>query len=181
MAEPTVHAVHRSAVHEFSKTPVDAIELVAGLGIRGDAHAGARVQHRSRVRADADQPNLRQVHLIATEVLADMAARGFTVRPGDLGENVTTAGLDLLGLPVGAVLRLGPDALVAITGLRNPCHQIDEFSPGLLDVVRQRHADGGVELRVGVMGVVIAGGQVVAGDDIAVALPPDPHRPLQRV
>lgn len=138
----SVVAVHRSADHAFSKTPEPAIRLLAGVGVEGDAHAGARVQHRSRVRADPDQPNLRQVHLIHRELLTELADAGFSVQPGGLGENVTTSGVDLLGLPVGAVLRLGSEALVVVTGLRNPCRQIDGFVPGLRAAVQDRADDG---------------------------------------
>ena len=180
-ADGSVVAVHRSEDHTFSKQPVEAVMLVAGIGVEGDVHAGARVKHRSRVRADPDQPNLRQVHLIPAEVLAEVAGSGFTVQPGELGENVTTAGLDLLGLPVGALLRLGADALVAVTGLRNPCVQIDGLAEGLLDELRRRDTDGTVVRRAGIMGVVVQGGVVRAGDSIAVALPPPPHHPLERV
>ena len=178
---PTVVGVHRSPAHTFSKHAVDEIALVAGVGVAGDAHAGARVKHRSRVRKDPDQPNLRQVHLIPREVLDEVGAAGFAVGPGDLGENVTTSGIELLGLPVGSVLRLGADALVALTGLRNPCGQIDGFDQGLRRELRDRDDDGGEILKAGVMGVVVLGGVVRAGDPIDVALPPGPHRALQRV
>ncbi|MEM9134646.1 MAG: MOSC domain-containing protein [Actinomycetota bacterium] len=178
---PSVGAVHRSGDHTFSKQTVTEIELVAGLGVSGDAHRGARVKHRSRVKADPTQPNLRQVHLIHRELFDQVAAKGFTVAPGELGENVTTEGVDLLALPVGAVLRLGPEALVAVTGLRNPCRQIDGLQQGLLGAVRPRHEDGTVDRLAGIMGVVVAGGTVRPGDAIEVALPPGPHRPLERV
>ena len=181
LADGAVVAVHRSEDHTFSKQPAEAVTLLPGIGVEGDAHAGARVKHRSRVTADPDQPNLRQVHLIPAEVLAEVAEAGFTVQPGDLGENVTTTGLDLFGLPVGALLRLGTDALVAVTGLRNPCVQINGLAEGLLDELRHRDTDGTVVRRAGIMGVVVQGGIVRAGDAIAVALPPPPHRPLERV
>jgi len=167
-----VVAVHRSDEHAFSKTSQPEIRLLAGLGVEGDAHAGGTVQHRSRVRVDPSQPNLRQVHLIDASLFAAVAEAGFALGPGDLGENVTTGGLDLHGLPVGTVLRLGDDALVALTGLRNPCRQIEGFRSGLLAHVRPRP---------GVMGVVVAGGRVRPDDAIAVALPPAPHTALRRV
>ncbi len=176
-----VAAVHRSADHDFSKRPVERVELVAGLGVDGDAHQGAQVRHRSRVAADPTQPNLRQVHLIHTELFDEVAGRGFTVGPGDLGENVTTEGIDLLGLPVGSTLAIGPDALLALTGLRNPCGQIDRFEPGLLEVVRPRADDGTIRRLAGVMAVVVRGGTVRPGDPIAVARPPGPAHPLERV
>ena len=179
-AGAAVLAVHRNARHGFSKGAEEAITLVAGLGVEGDAHCGARVKHRSRVRTDPDQPNLRQVHLIPREVLDEAVAAGFDVAPGDLGENITTSGLDLLSMPVGTTLLLGGDALVALTGLRNPCRQIDGFAPGLLAHLRPR-ARGVTVLRAGVMAVVLRGGRVAGGDAISVALPPAPHRPLGRV
>jgi MOSC domain-containing protein YiiM len=176
-----VVAVHRSGDHSFSKPAEPSIRLVAGMGVEGDAHFGARVQHRSRVAADPEQPNLRQVHLLAVELLDDLADAGFHVPPGALGENITTRGLDLIGLPVATVLRLGPDALVALTGLRNPCGQIEGFAPGLLAEVRGRSDDGEVVRRAGVMGVVVRSGVVAPGDEIGVALPPPPHDVLARV
>lgn len=178
---PVVSHLHRSPEHGFSKQPVTAVDLVAGVGVVGDAHAGPLVQHRSRVRADPTQPNLRQVHLIGSELFAVLAEAGHPVRPGDLGENVTTTGLDLHALGVGTVLRLGDDALLAVTGLRNPCAQIERFQPGLLAHVVGRGADGEVVRRAGVMAVVVASGRVEVGAPIAVAAPPGPHRPLERV
>lgn len=177
----SVVGVHRSGRHQFSKEPVEQVTLVAGLGVDGDCHAGARVQHRSRVRRDPDQPNLRQVHLMAAELLDELAAEGHDVGPGRLGENVTTRGVDLLGLATGTVLRLGPDALVAVTGLRNPCVQIDRFSPGLTGRLVSRGADGTVVRRAGVMGVVVRDGTVRAGDSVDLAPPPGPPVPLQPV
>lgn len=177
----TVVAVHVSPEHRFSKVAVEAVELVAGVGVAGDAHAGPVVRHRSRVRADPSQPNLRQVHLLPLEVLDALAAAGHEVAPGALGENVTTEGVDLHALGVGAVLALGGDALVALTGLRNPCGQIEGFRSGLLDQVRTRDADGRLVRRAGVMGVVVRGGTVRTGDGIEVAVPPGPHHPLERV
>ncbi len=155
--------------------------LIAGIGVEGDAHAGATVRHRSRVAADPTQPNLRQVHLLGGEALDALAAAGFAVGPGDLGENVTTEGLDLHALPVGTVLRLGERALVALTGERNPCGQIDGFAPGLRDAVRPPRPDGTRGRAAGVMAVVVLGGVVRAGDAIEVALPPGPPVPLDRI
>lgn len=176
-----VAAVARSAVHGFSKEVVQEIRLLAGLGVEGDAHAGVTVQHRSRVAVDPSQPNLRQVHLIADELLAQWSAQGFGLGHGALGENVATAGLDLLALPVGTRLRLGAEAVLELTGLRNPCAQIEAFRPGLLKEVLGRDADGRLLRRAGVMAVVLAGGAVRAGDAIEVMLPALPHRPLERV
>ncbi|PWS38914.1 MOSC domain-containing protein [Falsiroseomonas bella] len=177
----TVQAVAASAIHGFSKPRLPSIRLLSGLGVAGDAHAGVTVKHRSRVARDPSQPNLRQLHLIAEETLQDLAAAGFHVAPGDLGENVTTRGLDLLALPRGARLHLGADAVAEVTGLRNPCHQLDDFRPGLMRALIGRGADGEVLLKAGIMAVVIAGGEVAAGDAIAVELPPEPHERLQRV
>jgi MOSC domain-containing protein YiiM len=173
-----VVAVARDPEHRFSKDVVASIELVAGLGVTGDAHAGTTVQHRSRVAADPTRPNLRQVHLVGSELLAELDALGLPVAPGQLGENVTTAGLDLPALPRGTVLRLGPSAAVEVTGLRNPCAQIDAFRPGVLRVVVGRGPGGEVVRRAGVMAVVLAGGEVRPGDPVAVELPPGPHLPL---
>lgn len=178
MAQAHVAAVHRSTGHSFSKFAEDAITLVAGLGVEGDAHAGQTVQHRSRVARDPSQPNLRQVHLLQAELFDELVARDHAVFPGDLGENITTRGIDLLSLPAGAMLRLGATAVVRITGLRNPCSQIDRFQPGLMAAVLDRDAQGGLVRKAGVMAVVEAGGEVRAGDLIAVNLPPLPHAPL---
>ena len=168
-------AVCLSAGHAFSKAPQRSVRLVAGLGVDGDAHAGTTVKHRSRVARDPAQPNLRQVHLIHAELHDELAAAGFAVAPGDMGENVTTRGIDLLALPVGARLHLGASAVVELTGLRNPCSQIDRFQPGLLAAVLGRDEQGGVVRKAGVMAVVRAGGEVRAGDAIRVELPETPH------
>jgi MOSC domain-containing protein YiiM len=166
-----VLAAHRSGGHTFSKPTVEAIELVAGLGVAGDAHAGARVQHRSRVARDPSQPNLRQVHLIHGELLDELGTRGFDVTPGAMGENVTTRGIDLLGLSRGTHLRLGPDAVVEVTGLRNPCAQLDALVPGLMAAVLDRDDHGALVRKAGIMGVVHTGGVVRAGDRIEVVAP----------
>ncbi|MDM7890301.1 MOSC domain-containing protein [Curtobacterium caseinilyticum] len=173
-----VVAVGRDAEHRFSKPVVEEITLVAGWGVEGDAHAGATVQHRSRVARDPSQPNLRQVHLLHAEVFDEVAAAGHTVVPGDMGENVTTRGVDLLGLPTGTLLHLGDEASVRVTGLRNPCQQINDFDPGLLRAVLGRSEDGSVERKGGVMGVVVTGGTVRAGDAVRVELPAGEPQPL---
>jgi len=178
---PVVVAVCRDDGHRFSKLVTAQVSLIAGLGVAGDSHAGATVQHRSRVRADPTQPNLRQVHLIHAELFDDLAAAGYTIKPGDLGENITTNGLDLLGLPRGTVLRIGDDAVVEVTGLRNPCQQINDFRAGLLREVLSTDADGRVVRRAGIMGVVVRGGPVTAGDAIRVEPPDQPWEPLERV
>jgi MOSC domain-containing protein YiiM len=175
-----VIAVARAGEHRFSKTVVPAITLIAGLGVEGDAHAGVKVQHRSRVAVDPDQPNLRQVHLIHAELFAEMAARGFAIGPGDLGENIVTQRLDLLGLPRGTRLTIGA-AQIEITGLRNPCAQIEAFRPGLLAAVLDRARDGALIRKCGVMAVVLRGGAVRGGDEIAVRLPDGLREPLAPV
>ncbi|MDQ1397948.1 MAG: hypothetical protein QOG64_3207 [Acidimicrobiaceae bacterium] len=176
-----VVAVSRSPGHTFSKANVDVIRLLAGLGVEGDAHQGQTVKHRSRVRRDPSQPNLRQVHLIHAELHDELGPAGFHVTPGDMGENVTTRGVPLLDLPTGTRLLLGSDAVVEITGLRNPCIQLDGFQPGLMEATRERLADGGLIRKAGVMAVVLVGGDVRAGDAITVELPGLPHQPLQPV
>lgn len=178
MTGPFVQAVAASPAHGFSKPERDRIRLLAGLGVEGDAHCGATVKHRSRVAKDPAQPNLRQLHLIHAELFEELAAAGFALAPGDLGENVTTRGLDLLALPRGARLHLGAAAVVEVTGLRNPCWQIDAFRHGLLAAVLGRDAQGRVLRRTGVMAVVLEGGDVAPGDAVRVALPAGPHEPL---
>jgi MOSC domain-containing protein YiiM len=177
----SVVAVARDAGHHFSKAAVESITLRAGSGVEGDAHFGVTVQHRSRVRRDPTAPNLRQVHLVAAELLDELAERGFDVAPGGVGENVTTRGLDLLALPTGARLQLGADAVVEVTGLRNPCVQLDRHQRGLQRAVLDRDAAGNLIRRAGVMAVVLADGTVRAGDPIAVELPPGAPRPLAPV
>lgn len=173
--------VSADAQHRFSKQSQSSIRLVAGLGVEGDAHLGATVQHRSRVARDPSQPNLRQVHLIHAELHDELTTAGHSVGPGQLGENITTRGLDLLGLPTGARLHVGADAVIEITGLRNPCSQIDDFQAGLLKRVLDRDDAGNLVRKAGVMGVVVNDGVVRPGDPIAVVLPPRPHVPLDRV
>ncbi len=175
-----VIAVARDGAHRFSKVGEPAIRLLAGLGVEGDAHAGVTVKHRSRVARDPAQPNLRQVHLIHAELFDELAAKGFPVLPGDIGENITTRGIDLLSLPVGARLTIG-ETVVEITGLRNPCIQLDRFRPGLMAAVLDRGPGGELVRKAGVMGVVLAGGEVRPGDAIRIAWPPPPHRPLAPV
>jgi hypothetical protein len=177
----TVVAVSRSGMHTFSKVLQPRIRLVAGLGVDGDAHQGVTVKHRSRVARDPTQPNLRQVHLIHAELYDELALRGFVVNPGEMGENVTTRGVDLLGLPRGTRLRLGQTAVVELTGLRNPCAQIDRFQPGLLAEVVGRNEAGEIVRKSGVMSVVIRDGVVEAGDSIVVELPEEPYRGLEVV
>ena len=179
--EARVKAVHASASHSFSKFTEASIRLVEGLGVQGDTHAGTTVQHRSRVARDATAPNLRQVHLLHAELFDELIAAGFAVFPGDLGVNVTTAGSDLLALPQRARLHLGADAVVEITGLRNPCVQIDRFQKGLKAATLGRDADGHLVRKAGVMGIVLAGGEVRAGDPIRIEWPAGARLALEPV
>ena len=182
MGEATVEAVSSSDTHAPPKSNRDSITLVAGVGVEGDVHAGATVQHVSRVkRGDAAKPNLRQVHLIHAELHDELRAQGFDVMPGQMGENVTTRGIDLLRLPTGTRLRLGGDAVVEVTGLRTPCNQLNAIQPGLMKATLDRDEDGEVVRKAGVMGVVAAGGEVQPGDAIEVEPPDGPHRPLEPV
>lgn len=177
----SVAAVSRSPAHTLSKPAAAGIRLVAGLGVEGDAHQGATVKHRSRVARNPDSPNLRQVHLIHAELFAELAAAGFAVSPGRMGENVTTSGIDLLALPTGARLHLGSEAVVEVTGLRNPCRQLDRLQPGLMAATLDRDAAGNLIRKAGIMAIVVTGGEVRSGDPIRVELPPLPHRPLVAV
>lgn len=179
--KPYVVAVACDDAHRFTKRCRDAIRLIEGLGVEGDAHLGVTVQHRSRVAKDPSQPNLRQVHLIHAELFDELAGGGFRVEPGRIGENVTLRGIPLLDLPTGTRLRLGDEAVVMLTGLRNPCRQIDVFQPGLMAAVLDRAADGALIRKAGVMAVVVASGTVWPGDTVVVDLPEAPHRPLAPV
>ena len=176
-----VTAVSRSARHTLNKPNEDSIRLVAGLGVEGDAHSGTTVKHRSRVARDPTQPNLRQVHLVHGELHDSLQQQGFSVSAGQMGENVTTRGVNLLGLPTGARLRLGEAAMVEMTGLRNPCAQLDRIQSGLMAATLERAPDGGLIRKAGIMAVVVKGGEVRPGDPIRVELPADPHRLLAPV
>lgn len=181
MQAGVVVAVSSSPVHGFSKPVRGAIRLLAGLGVEGDAHQGVTVKHRSRVAQDPMQPNLRQVHLIHGELHDELVAKGFRVAPGVMGENITTRGLDLLALPRGTRLRIGAGAVVGVTGLRNPCKQLDDHQDGLMRAVLDRDAAGNLVRKAGIMGIVLEGGEVRAGDPIHVELPPPPHERLERI
>lgn len=174
----TVLAVHKSAGHTFSKPTVDEIRIVEGLGVEGDAHAGTTVMHRYDRRKDPTRPNLRQVHLLQSELFAELEEKGYAVGPGQMGENVTTAGIDLLTLPLGTVLRLGDEAVVELTGLRSPCKYINGLAEGLVQAVLDRDDDGNLIRKAGVMSVVLAGGTVRAGDPVRVDLPAGAHTAL---
>lgn len=176
-----VIAVSRSATHDFSKPSRESIRLLAGLGVEGDAHLGVTVKHRSRVARDPSQPNLRQIHLIHAELHDELREAGFVVSAGQMGENVTTRGLDLLALPQGTLLHLGEQAIVEVTGLRNPCVQLDRFQPGLMAATLAHDAQGTLIRKAGIMGVVKSGGVVRVGDPIRVELPPEPYLALNPV
>ncbi len=174
-----VAAVSRSPVHEFTKPNVASIELIAGFGVCGDSHFGETVQHVVRVREDPTKPNRRQIHLMHGELHDELNARGFTIGPGQMGENITTRGLDLLGLPLGTRLHIGA-AVIEVTGLRTPCKQIERFQAGLLAAVSQDGC-GNLFFKSGIMGIILNGGVVTAGDAIRVELPPQPHQKLGKV
>ncbi len=174
-----VGEVFASPTHSFSKESCDQITLIEGEGVEGDAHKGKTVQHLSRIKRDPTQPNLRQVHLIHAELLMELKNNGFTVLPGQLGENICTMGIDLLGLPRGALLHIG-DALLQVTGLRNPCQQIEKFQPGLLDQVLTKE-DGKIIRKTGIMTIVLQGGAINVGDEIHITLPVEPHEELEVV
>jgi MOSC domain-containing protein YiiM len=177
----TVVAVHSDPERGVSKLPRERIRLLAGLGVEGDAHAGETVRHRSRMARDPGQPNLRQLHLIHSELHDELRQRGFEVEPGQMGENVTTRGVDLLALPLGARLHLGDSAVAELTGLRNPCKQLEGVQTGLMEATLERDSDGGLVRKAGVMAVVIAAGEVRPGDRLRVELPAGPHVPLEPV
>lgn len=178
---PHVLAVHRSSDHSFSKTSVPSIRLVAGLGVDGDVHAGETVKHRSRVAKDPSQPNLRQIHLIHAELHDSLNADGFDVTAGGMGENITTRGIDLLALPRGARLHIGGDAIIEVTGLRNPCKQLDDYRNGLMKAVLERTADGHLIRKAGVMAIVRNSGKIQPDDAIVVTPPGESHQPLEPV
>ena len=175
-----VVAVSARKGHGVGKTPRDAIQLIGGLGVEGDAHCGERVKHRSRARYNPSLPNLRQVHLIHAELFDELAAKGFSLVPGQMGENITTREIDLLSLPTGARLHIG-EAVIELTGLRNPCIQLERMMPGLMEACLGRDADGNLIRKAGVMGIVLEGGSVAPGDAIATVLPAGPPEPLKPV
>lgn len=170
-----------SSTHTMEKPGADCIRLLTGLGVEGDAHMGETVKHRSRVARDPSQPNLRQVHLIHAELHDELAEQGFEIPAGRMGENITTRGLDLLALPTGTKLRIGSDAVIEITGLRNPCAQLDGIQPGLMKATLDRDADGNLVRKAGVMAIVLTGGEVRPGDAVAVELPVGERRALEVV
>lgn len=176
-----VAAVSSSRSHTFTKANQAGIRLLVGLGVEGDAHLGKTVKHRSRVARDPSQPNLRQVHLIHEELHTELNDAGFTVAAGQMGENITTRGVDLLQLPTGTRLRLGETAVIEVTGLRNPCVQLDGLQAGLMTAVLDRDEQGQLIRKAGIMAIVLVEGEVRPGDSIVVELPPEPHLPLKPV
>lgn len=177
-SDPIITAVSSSEKYSFSKPNRESIRLIAGYGVEGDVHAGKTVKHRYMMKKDPTQPNFCQVHLIHAELHDELNGQGFDVAAGQMGENITTRGIDLLGLPTGAKLRLGPDAVIEITGLRTPCHQLNDFQAGLMAAVLDRDQEGNLIRKAGVMSIVLADGVVQAGDSINIELPPQPHQPL---
>ena len=177
---PEILSVSTSPAHRFSKLPASIVYLLAGLGVAGDAHQGISVKHRSRVARDPTQPNLRQVHLLHAELLDELAAKGFRVTPGDVGENILTRGIDLLALGRGTRLHLGATAIVEVTGLRNPCSQLDRFQPGLMAATLDRTPGGTLVRKAGIMAIVVTGGAVHPGDLVQTE-PPLVHEPLEPV
>lgn len=179
--DPIVVAVGRSETHSFSKPNQPVIHLIEGIGVEGDAHSGTTVKHRFLVKQDASRPNIRQVHLIHNELLDELNEKGFSVKPGQLGENITTTGIALLELPTGTTLCIGNEVVIELTALRNPCKQIDQFQEGMLKAVLYKDGNGNLVRKTGVMGIVRNGGEVRRGDVIVTNLPPLPHHPLEYV
>ena len=165
----------------MSKDNALCIRLLKGLGVEGDAHCGETVKHRSRVRKDPAASNLRQVHLIHAELFEELAVSGFSVGPGQMGENITTQGIDLLAMPVGTKLCIGEDAVLELTGLRNPCSQLEGLQKGLMAATLDRDSEGGLIRKAGVMAIVLNSGDVRPGDAIEVEFPPLPHKALAPV
>jgi len=181
MNKPIVLAVSSSSSHTFSKHIQPSIKLIAGIGVEGDAHAGKTVKHRYLVKIDSTKPNIRQVHLIQTELFDELKEKGFKISSGELGENITTKGVNLLELPKGTKLEIGDEVVVELTALRNPCIQIDNFQKGLLKEVLQQDENGNLIRKGGVMGVVLSGGEIFPGDSIKVVLPEKPFQQLEYI
>ena len=181
MKKGIVKSVSKSAEHSFSKINCDKINLIKGIGVEGDAHAGRTVKHRSRVAKDPSQVNLRQVHLIHSELFDELEGKGFTIGEGEIGENITTLGIDVLALPKGTVLKIGNTAAVEVTGLRNPCSQLDTLQKGLMKAVLDKDNEGNLVRKAGIMGIVQESGEVRVGDEIEIVLPAKPYVKLERV
>lgn len=181
MKSGIVVAVSKSSKHSFSKENCEKIKLLAGLGVEGDAHMGEKVKHRSRVRQNPDQPNLRQVHLLHCEIFDELSTKGMDIKPGEIGENISTRGIELLNLPKDSILEIGNQAKIQITGLRNPCAQLDGLQKGLMKALLDRDEEGNLIRKSGIMGIVLQGGEITKGDEIHVFLPPEPHQKMERV
>jgi len=181
MKKAVVLSVSLSERHTLQKRRMERIQLLKGLGVEGDAHMGKTVKHRSRVAKDPTQPNLRQVHLIHHELHEELQSKGFPVEAGEMGENITTRGIDLLKLPKDTILEIGPHARIQLTGLRNPCHQLETIHKGLMKAVLGRDEKENLIRKAGVMGIVLEGGVIEAGDAIEIKLPPRPHLPMDKV
>jgi MOSC domain len=173
----TVVAVAADRGHRFSKPTRDRIVLLEGHGVEGDAHAGPFVRHRYLARRRPRVPNLRQVHLIPSELFRSLSEAGFEVAAGDLGENITTTGLDLERMPLGTLIEFGLMAMIELTGLRTPCVLIDRFQAGLKRQVLSSD-ETGPPFKCGVLGVVRSGGPVAAGDAARARLPSSRFRTL---
>lgn len=176
-----VVSLSKDSEHNFSKVQCPTLNFLEGLGIEGDAHCGKTVKHRSRVKKDPTQANLRQVHLIHSELISELQKKGFEVEAGTLGENILTEGIDILELPEHALLKIGPSVELKITGLRNPCAQLDNYQKGLTKAVLDQTSEGELIRKAGVMAIVVSGGVVSIQDDIKIILPPKPHMPLKPV
>ena len=181
MKKGIVRSVCKSKIHTFSKFRCESIVLLKGLGVEGDAHMGKNVKHRSRVAKDPSQPNLRQVHLIESELFDELKRKGFHIQEGEIGENISTKGIELLNLPKGTLLKIGETVKIEVTGLRNPCKQLDSLQKGLMKAVLDQDEDGNLIRKAGIMGIVLEGGEVRIGNEIVVELPPKPHIKLERV
>lgn len=181
MTNGVIKAVSKNKAHSPSKFNCDSIVLLKGLGVEGDAHMGEKIKHRSRVAKDPNQPNLRQVHLIHAELFEELAEKGFSIQAGQMGENITTEGVDLLNLPKDTILSIGATSKIKITGLRNPCNQLNSIQEGLLNAVLENDAHGNLIRKSGIMGIILEGGEVKAGDEIQIELPQEPHQKLERV
>jgi MOSC domain-containing protein YiiM len=178
---PKVVALNKDEQHQFSKRSCDSLHLLTGLGVEGDAHCAAAVKHRSRVKVDPAQPNLRQVHLIQSELISELQDKGFNVRAGTLGENILTKDLNVLALPLNALIKIGKETVLRVTGLRNPCAQLDNFQQGLTKACLDQDKSGEVRRKAGIMAVVEAGGTIYVNDAITVEYPPEPHQALKPV
>lgn len=181
MKNAFVKSLSKSTTHCFSKSRLTQIQLIKGIGVEGDVHAGEKVKHRSRVAKDPTQPNLRQVHLMHSELFLELRQKGFTVLPGQLGENITTEGIQLLELPRDTILKIGSSVQIKITGLRNPCSQLNDFQEGLMQAVLDKDDHGNLIRKAGIMGVVLEGGKIEINDRIEIVIPPKPHFVLERV